>query len=84
MAEWEENNLIFERAKITEVKNTQLQERLLWKFNSLPQNIKSYAIIRLINVVEDPVIRENVLHLARKLDEDDLQIVREMLMEENF
>ncbi len=64
---------------ITNIKNIELQERLLWKFAYLPKDLQPYAIRRLASTVENPAIKEKVLSVAKSIGKDDYSDVKEIL-----
>ena len=47
--------------KLTNIRNEALQERLLWKFNFLTPEMKTYAGLRLSETITNPELRESLL-----------------------
>ncbi len=58
--------------KLTNIRNEALQERLLWKFNFLTQEMKEYAALRLAETITDPDLQENLLDKFRFKETDPL------------
>lgn len=73
------NKLKQQYRKITNIKIPELQERLLWKFSYLPQDMQPYAVKRLAEVVEEPGIKEKVLEIANRVHKENFKSIEEFL-----
>jgi len=64
-----ENRLKQQYRKITNIQNSALQERLLWKFGQLSLDMQKYAALRLSEKIEDYELQEELLRRAPREDE---------------
>ncbi len=55
--------------KICNIENESLQERLLWKIGYLPTDIQEYAIRRLSEKINNPLLEEKLLSYAKRFNE---------------
>lgn len=74
-----ENKIKQHYEKLTQINNPALQERLLWKFNYLPNDMREYAIKRLASIADEPTIVEKIIDVAERMEEKDCQEVKELL-----
>lgn len=70
-----ENKVKQQYRKITNIQNSALQERLLWKFGQLSEEMKPYALVRLSEKTLDPELQEDILKKAEFFSEELYQTV---------
>lgn len=70
------NKLKQQYRKITNINNKELQERLMWKFGYLSEEMQLYAIRRLAAVVESAELKDRVLSVAKRMGTETFQNVK--------
>ena len=70
-----ENKIKQQYRKITNITNSALQERLLWKFSQLSDEMRPYALIRLSEKATDKEIQEDILSKAKMMGDEVYQTV---------
>ena len=60
------NRVKMQYRKLTNIRNEALQERLLWKFNFLTEEMQEYAAVRLAETITAPDLQEKLLERINK------------------
>ena len=68
-----ENKLKQQYRKITNIQNSALQERLLWKFGQLSPEMQKYAALRLSENIEDHELQESLLYSISTSNDHELR-----------
>ena len=74
-----ENKVKQQYRKISNIQNTALQERLLWKFGYLSQEMKEYALLLLSQKIEDVNLQEKLLNYASQFSKETYETVEKNL-----
>ena len=74
-----ENKVKQQYRKISNIQNTALQERLLWKFGCLSQEMKEYALLLLSQKIEDLDLQKKLLTYASYFDNETVETVKKKL-----
>lgn len=59
--------------KLTHIKNTALQERLIWKHAFLPNDMQDFALIRLADSITDPVLQQRLLRCSHSSTSEEIK-----------
>ena len=69
--------------KLTNIQNSALQERLLWKIGLLDPEIKDYAIIKLAHKIKDEELQKRLLKIAGSVSEEKRNEVSKIMSDED-